>query len=183
MVKKRILAMLLAVSMILPSALPASAKEPAAGESVEQGAGDTPQEEQNSETTELPKQEPEEAQGKEQQESSNTEVLPEPEKEQGASEVQGEAKEAKPEQYRVILDLPESGTLTFPVKMDEVQADENDPWTPMQEALKRQEELEKKGQETERTAAPDEEVTVHVSSDYGYELTCLLYTSDAADEL
>lgn len=183
MVKKRILAMLLAVSMILPSALPASAKEPAAGESVEQGAGDTPQEEQNSETTELPKQEPEEAQGKEQQESSNTEVLPEPEKEQGASEVQGEAKEAKPEQYRVILDLPESGTLTFPVKMDEVQADENDPWTPMQEALKRQEELEKKGQETERTAAPDEEVTVHVSSDYGYELTSLQAISENAKEV
>lgn len=195
MIKKRILALLLAVSLVMPSVLPASAAEPQSnGKTVEAEAGtDTSEAEESgskeSDTSETDKSETRDEALEKDDTSQNTETVPtperQPEKVDDGSDVKEPESEEKPQKdsYKVILDVPEFGTLSFPMEEKENRADEKDPWTPMQEALKRQEELEKKGQETERTAAPDEEVTVHVSSDYGYELTSLQAISENTKEV
>ena len=195
MIKKRILALLLAVSLVMPSVLPASAAEPQSnGKTVEAEAGtDTSEAEESgskeSDTSETDKSENRDEALEKDDTSQNTETVPtperQPEKVDDGSDVKEPESEEKPQKdsYKVILDVPEFGTLSFPMEEKENRADEKDPWTPMQEALKRQEELEKKGQETERTAAPDEEVTVHVSSDYGYELTSLQAISENTKEV
>ena len=193
MIKKRILAMLLAVSLVLPSALPASAAEPQKnGETVEVEQGSNASETDTS-TPESPDTNVPENTGNESETSQGQDVNNESDKIPDSQEesLPTEDKSAdqitesteKDERYKVILDIPQNGTLSFPIEMEEIQADENDPWTPMEKALKQQEELEKEGQKTELTAVPNEEVTLYVSSDYGYQVTSLQAVSEKTNEV
>ena len=193
MIKKRILAMLLAVSLVLPSALPASAAEPQKnGETVEVEQGSNASETDTS-TPESPDTNVPENTGNESETSQGQDVNNESDKIPDSQEesLPTEDKSAdqitesteKDERYKVILDIPQNGTLSFPIEMEEIQADENDPWTPMEKALKQQEELEKEGQKTELTAVPNEEVTLYVSSDYGYQMTSLQAVSEKTNEV
>lgn len=185
--------MLLAVSLVLPSALPASAAEPQKnGETVEVEQGSNASETDTS-TPESPDTNVPENTGNESETSQGQDVNNESDKIPDSQEesLPTEDKSAdqitesteKDERYKVILDIPQNGTLSFPIEMEEIQADENDPWTPMEKALKQQEELEKEGQKTELTAVPNEEVTLYVSSDYGYQMTSLQAVSEKTNEV
>lgn len=185
--------MLLAVSLVLPSALPASAAEPQKnGETVEVEQGSNASETDTS-TPESPDTNVPENTGNESETSQGQDVNNESDKIPDSQEesLPTEDKSAdqitesteKDERYKVILDIPQNGTLSFPIEMEEIQADENDPWTPMEKALKQQEELEKEGQKTELTAVPNEEVTLYVSSDYGYQVTSLQAVSEKTNEV
>lgn len=185
--------MLLAVSLVLPSALPASAAEPQKnGETVEVEQGSNASETDTS-TPESPDTNVPENTGNESETSQGQDVNNESDKISDSQEesLPTEDKSAdqitesteKDERYKVILDIPQNGTLSFPIEMEEIQADENDPWTPMEKALKQQEELEKEGQKTELTAVPNEEVTLYVSSDYGYQMTSLQAVSEKTNEV
>lgn len=195
MIKKRILALLLAVSLVMPSVLPASAAEPQSnGKTVEAEAGtDTSEAEESgskeSDTSETDKSENRDEALEKDDTSQNTETVPtperQPEKVDDGSDVKEPESEGKPQKdsYKVILDVPEFGTLSFPMEEKEILADEKDPWTPMQEALKQQEEMEQKGVKTEKDVAPNEEVTVYVSSDYGYQMTSIQAVSEKTKEV
>lgn len=195
MIKKRILALLLAVSLVMPSVLPASAAEPQSnGKTVEAEAGtDTSEAEESgskeSDTSETDKSENRDEALEKDDTSQNTETVPtperQPEKVDDGSDVKEPESEEKPQKdsYKVILDVPEFGTLSFPMEEKEILADEKDPWTPMQEALKQQEEMEQKGVKTEKDVAPNEEVTVYVSSDYGYQMTSIQAVSEKTKEV
>lgn len=185
--------MLLAVSLVLPSALPASAAEPQKnGETVEVEQGSNASETDTS-IPESPDTNVPENTGNESETSQGQDVNNESDKISDSQEesLPTEDKSAdqitesteKDERYKVILDIPQNGTLSFPIEMEEIQADENDPWTPMEKALKQQEELEKEGQKTELTAVPNEEVTLYVSSDYGYQMTSLQAVSEKTNEV
>lgn len=195
MIKKRILALLLAVSLALPSVLPASAAEPQNnGKPLEAEVGtDTSEAEESgskeSDTSEPDKSENRNEASEKDNTSQNTETVPtpeqQPEKVDDGSDVKEPESEEKPQKdsYKVILDVPEFGTLSFPMEEKDIRADEKDPWTPMQEALKQQEEMEQEGVKTEKDVAPNEEVTVYVSSDYGYQMTSIQAVSEKTKEV
>lgn len=185
--------MLLAVSLVLPSALPASAAEPQKnGETVEveQGsnASETDTSTPESSDTNVPENTGNKSETSQGQDVNNeSDKIPDSQEEslptEDKSADQITESTEKDERYKVILDIPQNGTLSFPIEMEEIQADENDPWTPMEKALKQQEELEKEGQKTELTAVPNEEVTLYVSSDYGYQMTSLQAVSEKTNEV